>query len=156
METAPAKRGGHVLLVLVLGVVLGVAGTILARHWVGPNLLSPFQKSGLVEGVVLDTALEPDRLLLKIESEHGVLLATFTQRQEEIDLLVDPGDTIALDVRDYEPFLADPAIKRVRKPKPPIEPEEPPAEIGIEEEPRITEPQEVEPPAERRETETPP
>ncbi len=155
METAPARRGGHFLLVLVLGVVLGVAGTVVARLWVGPALLSPFQKGGLVEGLVLDKALEPDRLLLKIEAEDGVSLATFTQRQEEINLLVDPGDTITLDVREYQPFLEDPAIERVRKPKPPIEPEEPPVETGVEEEPRITEPQGIEPPAEPRETETP-
>jgi len=156
METGPIRRVGlFFFFVLVPGIALGIAGTILASHWAGPDLLSPFRSGGSVEGRVLDKAREGDRLLLKIEAEHGVLLATFTQRQEEIDLLVDPADTITLDVREYQPFLEDPAIERVRKPKSPIEPEEPPVKTGTEEEPRITEPQEIEPAAEPSETETP-
>jgi hypothetical protein len=140
---------------LLFGVALGVAGTILVRHSVGPDLLSRFRSDDAVEGHVLDKALESDRLLLKIETEQGAFLATFTERQAEIDLLVDPGDTITLDVQAYQPFLADPAIARVRKPKLPMESEEPTVETGIEVEPQITEPQAVEPTAVPQETEMP-
>jgi hypothetical protein len=132
---------------------LGVAATILFRLAVGPNLSSPLQSGGL-EGRILDKVLESDWLLLEVETEHGFLLATFTQMQKEIDLLVERGDTITLDVRDYRPTLEDPRIGKVRKPKTPIEPEELPARTGVKEEPRIPEPQGVELPAGPIESET--
>jgi len=154
MEAVP-RRAGLFFFVLVPGVALGIVLTMLALQWVGPDLLSPFHSGSSVEGRVLNKALESDRLLLKIEAEDGVLLATFTERQEEIDLLVDPGDTLTLDVKGYQPFLADPAIERVRRTNPPVEPEEPQAEGGVKEEPRLTEPPEVGLPAESGETERP-
>jgi hypothetical protein len=154
METAPARRGSHFFLFLLLGVVLGVAGTSVVHYWLGPSLFSRFQDGSLIEGQVLDKAPEADRLLLKVETEHGVLLATFTQRQEAIALLVDRGDTITLGVREYQPFLEDPAIARVRRPKPPIESEEPSVESGIEEEPPGTAAEAIEPPTEPSEPET--
>ncbi len=136
MEPSEPKRGGgHFFLALLLGIALGVAGTILVPQWAGPYLPELFQGGGLVEGQVLDKAPELDRLLLKVTTEHGVLLATFTQRQKEIDLLVDSGDTITLNVRQYKPFLENPAIETVRKPELPIKPKEPPVETEIKEEP---------------------
>ncbi len=127
-----------------MGVALGVAGTVLVSRWAGPTLMSAFQGSEAVEGRVLDKALESDRLLLKIETEDGVLLATFTERQAQIDLLVDPGDTLALDAREYRPFLEDPGLARVRKPKPPHEPEETPVDASVvEDEAPIDEPEET-------------
>jgi len=35
----------------------------------------------------------------------------------EIDLLVEPGDTIALALPGDQPFVDDPAIERVKRPK---------------------------------------
>jgi hypothetical protein len=157
METAPTKKAGvFPLVLLVLGVALGAAGAALVPRWVDPGLLAPFRRGEGVEGRVVDKALESDRLLLKIESEQGVFLATFTERQAEIDLLVDPGDTVTLDAREYRPFLEDPTLDRVRKPKPPLETEAPAEEAGVEDEPLIDELEEVEPAAEPpREEETP-
>ena len=157
METAPTKKTGvFPLFLLVLGVALGAAGATLVSRWADSGLLSPLRSGKGVEGRVLDKALESDRLLLKIESEHGVFLATFTERQAEIDLLVDPGDTVTLDAREYRPFLGDPTLARVRKPKPPLEPEEPVEDAEVEDEPLIDELEEVEPAAEPpREEETP-
>jgi hypothetical protein len=147
MEITPTRLAGLFLFVLVAGIALGIVGTILVSRLAGPDLLSPFEAGGPVEGRVLDKAPEPDRLLLKVETEDGVFLATFTERQTEIDLLVDPGDTITLDAREYQPFLEDPAIERVRKPKPPTD-------TDVEEEPQIAEPEATEPTAEPQETET--
>jgi hypothetical protein len=161
METTPTKKAGVFPLVLLLvGVALGAAGAALVSRWVDPGLLAPFRDGEGVEGRVLEKALESDRLLLKIESEHGVFLATFTARQAEIDLLVEPGDTVTLDAREYRPFLEDPTLDRVRKPEPPLETEdpgeEPGVEAGAEDEPLVDELEEVEPAAEPpREEETP-
>jgi hypothetical protein len=161
METTPTKKAGVFPLVLLLvGVALGAAGAALVSRWVDPGLLAPFRDGEGVEGRVLEKALESDRLLLKIESEHGVFLATFTARQAEIDLLVEPGDTVTLDAREYRPFLEDPTLDRVIKPKPPLEAEdpgeEPGVEAGAEDEPLVDELEEVEPAAEPpREEETP-
>jgi hypothetical protein len=154
--TEPKRRGGHFFLVLVLGIALGAASTILLVQWAAPYLVESLQGGGLVEGQVLDKAPELDRLLLKITTEHGVFLATFTQKQKEIDLLVEQGDTITLDVPEYEPFLEDPTIKRVRRPELPIEPKHLPPEAEIQEEPLVDEPEETIPPAEPAEGETPP
>jgi hypothetical protein len=45
------------------------------------------------------------------------VLATFTKRVAEIDLLIEPGDTIALALRSDEPFVDDPQIERVKRRK---------------------------------------
>jgi hypothetical protein len=136
METALTEGSGFDLLVLLLGVAVGVAGTILFHHAVGRDMSSRFQAGGPLEGRVLDKLLETDWLLLKVETEHGVLLATFTEMPGEIDRLVDAGDTITLDARTYRPTPEDPPIGKVRKPKPRIGPENLPARIGGEEDPR--------------------
>jgi hypothetical protein len=57
------------------------------------------------------------RLLLKLETSGGVLLATFTERVEEIDLLVEVRDQVTLRVTRYQPFLTDPRLDRVVKPE---------------------------------------
>lgn len=135
METAPTEGIGFELFVLLLGVALGVAGTILSRRAVGREASSRFQPGSPLEGRVLDKLLESDWLLLRLETEHGVLLATFTKMPEEIDRLVDAGDTVTLDVRRYRPTLEDPPILKVRKP-PPIERADLPAPVGAQEAPR--------------------
>jgi hypothetical protein len=70
-----------------------------------------------MESVVLGKSREEGRLLLKLETEGGVLLATFTERVEEIDLLVEKGDRVTLRVAQYQPFLTDPRLDRVVKPE---------------------------------------
>jgi Holliday junction resolvase-like predicted endonuclease len=46
-----------------------------------------------------------------------VILATYTKRVAEVDLLVEPGDTIALELRRDEPVVDDPPIERVKRKK---------------------------------------
>lgn len=79
-----------------------------------PDALFP---GGSMESVVLGKSREEGRLLLKLETGGGVLLATFTQRVEEIDLLVEKADRVTLRVARYEPFLTDPRLDRVVKPE---------------------------------------
>jgi hypothetical protein len=68
-----------------------------------------------LEGPVLGKRLEEGRLLLTVDALQGAVLATFSERVAEIDLLVDVGDTITLGVTGYEPFIDDPAFRGVRK-----------------------------------------
>jgi hypothetical protein len=73
--------------------------------------------SRIVEGQVTKKQRDPNRVLVKIETQQGVILAAFTKRMAEIDLLVEPGDTIALALPGNQPFVDDPSIERVKPPK---------------------------------------
>jgi len=106
------------ILTLLIGVALGVTGTILAPQFVGRYLPGVFQaKAQVVEGAVEQKLREQDRLLLTVQTSQGTILATFRKRVAEIDLLVQKGDALTLALRRYEPFVEDPAIERVRKPE---------------------------------------
>jgi hypothetical protein len=74
-------------------------------------------RARLVEGQVTNKQREPNRVLVKLQTDQGVVLATFTKRVAEIDLLIEQGDTIALALRSDEPFVDDPQIERVKRRK---------------------------------------
>ncbi|MFQ5680144.1 MAG: hypothetical protein ACE5HP_11880 [Gemmatimonadota bacterium] len=108
------RRGG--LLLFLLGVGVGVAGTLLTPRLGGdylPEAVRPAEVE--VTGEVLGKRLEEERLLLTLETPAGAILATFRRRVPEIDLLVEAGDTVTLGLRRYEPFVEDPAVNGVRK-----------------------------------------
>ena len=108
-----------IVLILLIGVALGVSGTILAPKLAGPYLPESFRaKTEVVEGEVDRKLREQDRLLLTVQTSQGTVLATFKQKVAEIDLLVQKGDTVTLALRRYEPFVENPAIERVRKLQP--------------------------------------
>ncbi len=107
------------LLTFLIGVVLGVSGTYLAPDLIRPYLPEAIQgKSVTVEGTVVAKQRKQAWLLLTINTNQGALLATFKKRGEEIELLVNKGDTVEFVLRRYEPFVEDPVIKRVKKEKP--------------------------------------
>jgi hypothetical protein len=117
LEDRPAKvKGGLAFIAFLIGIGIGIAGTLLA-----PRYLSPYLPAGLggggetLEGPVLGKRQEEGRLLLTVAAVQGAVLATFSERVAEIDLLVDVGDTITLGVTGYEPFVDDPAFRGVRK-----------------------------------------
>jgi len=109
-----------IVLTLMIGIALGVAGAILV---VAPELAAPLlpqsfrAKPQLVEGEVDRKMREGDRLLLTVQTSQGTVLATFRKKVPEIDLLVQKGDTLTLGLQRYAPFADDPAIERVRKPE---------------------------------------
>jgi len=115
-ERPPKVKGGLTFIVFLIGIAIGVTGTLLA-----PRYLSPYLPAGLggggetLEGPVLGKRQEEGRLLLTVAAIQGAVLATFSERVAEIDLLVDVGDTITLGVTGYEPFIDDPAFRGVRK-----------------------------------------
>lgn len=112
-----------ILLTLLVGLAVGVSGTVLAPRLAGPFLPQAIRGSvQSVEGKVVAKRREQERLLLTILTAQGALLATFKTRVAEIDLLVEQGDTVTLALRRYDPFIEDPTIQRVRKGEPAGEP----------------------------------
>ena len=113
-------KGTLILLVFLLGIALGVGGTMIAPDMAGPYLpyLPPafsVKKMETVEGEVVRKVREGDHLLLTVQTSQGTVLATFRKKVAEIDLLVQQGDALTLNLSRYEPFVNDPAIERVRK-----------------------------------------
>ncbi len=109
------KRKSRFFPGLILGFIAGAVAAVVAPSWwqsLVPDALFP---GGAMQSRVLGKSREEGRLLLKLETDGGVLLATFTQKVEEIDLLVDKGDAVTLRAERYEPFLTDPRLDRVTK-----------------------------------------
>ena len=103
----------------LIGLLLGVAGTILVPTYLGSYLPSFLRgETVTVEGPVLAKQRPSeggDRLLLTVQAAQGAMLVTFTERVSEIDLLVDEGDVVSLGVKRYEPFVENPAVRGVEK-----------------------------------------
>lgn len=110
------RSGPRRWLWLVVGIVVGVVGTLFL-----PSLLAPYLPAALqpdrqeVRGLVLEKSREADRLLLTVESERGAMLATFSEQVAELDLLVAQGDSVTLSLGAYRPFVDDPSVMGVRK-----------------------------------------
>lgn len=110
------KTRGRGFLVFLIGMTLGVVGTIFL-----PDLLAPYLPQSLrdsedtVAGLVTAKERQDDRLLLTVDSPRGAVLATFSRKVAEISLLVNEGDSVTLSVRLAEPFVNDPTIRQVLK-----------------------------------------
>lgn len=117
LESAPATKSGRGgLVVLLIGIALGVAGTLLVPRYVMPLLPDSLRGGGEhVDGVVLAMGRDGDKLLVTVDTPKGAVLATFTQRVAEVELLVRVGDTLTLGMDRYDPFVNDPDIAAVRK-----------------------------------------
>lgn len=100
----------------LFGMVLGVAGALLVPMFLGPYMPTFLRvEEEEVTGVVADKRGDTDRLLLTVRTQRGAVLATFTRRVPEIDLLVSRGDTVVLGLGAYEPFVENPDLRGVRK-----------------------------------------
>jgi hypothetical protein len=114
-------KGTVLFVTLLVGIALGVAGTVYAPHYVKSFLPGPSKpRAGGVEGRVTAELPEADRLLLTVSTPEGATLVTFNRKMKEIDLLVDEGDSVTLDLKYYSPFVTNPAILRVRKAEAPV------------------------------------
>jgi hypothetical protein len=109
-------RGGRRAPWLLAGLLIGIAGTLFLPPLLRPYLPDSLRGSQeLAIGPVLAEQREADRLLLTVQAEQGAMLATFTERVAEIDLLVGVGDTVTLGVSRYQPFVENPTFEGVRK-----------------------------------------
>ncbi len=140
------KGGRGVLIAFVVGLVVGLVAAFVAQPLLGRRLPEAVRgKYEVLEGPVTAKQTEDERLLLTISTRAGAILATFKKRVDEINLLVEEGDTVALDVPGYQPFMQNPEIIRVAKPDPEAvaqEPQEPEAQPEAESpaEPTVSEP----------------
>jgi hypothetical protein len=117
---AERRRRGRFFPGFLLGLLTGAVIAAIGPSWWQALLPDSLFPGGAMESVVLAESREKDHLLLKLETPNGVLLATFTQKVEEVDLLVEPGDRITLRLGRYEPFLTDPRVEKVVKGKAPM------------------------------------
>ncbi len=103
-------------LIFIAGLLTGIAGTIVVRGALADYLPSVFGGMEDIQGRVSGKLREDDRLLLTVETGRGNVLATFTERVQEIDLLVSTGDTLVLSVPAHAPFVQNPVLERVASP----------------------------------------
>ena len=130
------------LLMLVLGLVIGLAAAVLMpRFW--QRLVPAGWQSDPTDGVVQEKRWEDDRLLLTLVTADGAVLATFGRQVPEIDLLVEAGDTVSLALDGYRPFVEDPEIVRVVKAPPEVEAPAPEPAPAPEREPPLGDPVEA-------------
>lgn len=106
-------------LTLFIGLILGGLAVYFGPRVLDPYLPNSLQEGGKVgiSGTVVAKRVEGDRLLLTVAAQQGAVLVTFRKKVSEIELLVQEGDTVTLDVQDYRPFMDDPGLRAVRKPE---------------------------------------
>jgi len=124
MEELGHKRGGFLrgflnsFVSLFIGFVVGVAVMVIKPDLIQRALPFNIKRNiRTVEGKVIAKGQKGKKLLITVDTPEGVVLVTFTRKIAEINLLVEKGDIIALGLSEYEPFVTDPILKRVRKPK---------------------------------------
>lgn len=113
-------RGWTILIgTFLVGVVAGFS--VAAR---GPALIAPYVHRASIgtgehiEGQVVRKQREGNRLLVKINTAQGPMLVTFTQKVADLDVLLDPGDTVTLMIPAYATFVEDPIFERIKAPAP--------------------------------------
>jgi len=106
------------LITLILGIAIGISGYVIAPEFLGRYIPSSITKSKTVrlKGTVIAKERKGASLLLTVNSPEGAMLATFTRKVNEIELLVNKQDLIELSIKKYGPFIKDPRIIRVIKP----------------------------------------
>jgi len=102
--------GGFVLGFLAAIIVSLAAPDLLTRY---TQVLVPADRSESVKGLILKKQRESARLLLTLSTPKGVLLATFTEKIDEVDLLIAEGSSATIRLRTYSPFVENPTIEKV-------------------------------------------
>ena len=110
-------RGWVVLIsTLIVGMALGLGiatkGSALLSAYLPKSLNGPGER---IEGEVVRKQRDGNRLLVKITTTQGPALVTFTQKVADLDVLLDPGDTITLVTAGRATFIDDPVLERVQR-----------------------------------------
>jgi len=101
---------------LLIGIAIGAVGTYFGQQLAVPYLPDSVTNRGAgISGPVVAKRVEGDRLLVTVDAQEGAILVTFRKKLSEIDLLVEEGDTVTLDIKEYRPFMEDPGLRAVRK-----------------------------------------
>ena len=103
----------------LFGLILGIVGTIYLPNYVRPYIPQwAMGKAIVVKGTVTAKQKKENVLLLTVDTPEGVLLASFTRKVDEINLLINEKDAIEFTLPKYMPFIDDPKIIRVVKEQP--------------------------------------
>jgi len=112
-----ALRGWVILsCTLIIGIVLG-----LGIAMKGPGLFSGSQPKAIngpgerIEGEVVRKQRDGNRLLVKITTLQGPALVTFAQKAADLEVPLDPGDTLILVSTGHATFIDDPVLERVQR-----------------------------------------
>src|SRR5437867_3053972 len=124
-------RGWVILLgTFLVGVIVGIGAANRGPALIAPYWPKPISGSGThVEGQVIRKQRDGNRLLVKIATAQGPMLITFTQKATDLDVLLDPGDTVTLVTPGYATFVDDPIVEHVKaaghtpSPPPPSSPQ---------------------------------
>lgn len=120
-----------ITIVFIIGIALGVLGTLVLPDYVRSFLPESFSgKEPVVTGTVLAKQKEGQVLLLSVNTSKGALLATFKKKIDEVNLLVNVKDEIEFTLDTYTPFIEDPKITRVVKEQHALSPEPATAEAA--------------------------
>jgi hypothetical protein len=104
---------------LIVGLVLGIVGTIFLPGYVRPYIPEwAMGKATVVKGTIVAKQKKEHSLLLTVNTADGALLATFTKKVDEISLLVNEKDVIEFTLPKYAPLIDDPKIVRIVKEQP--------------------------------------
>ncbi len=105
----------------IAGIILGVLGTVFLPGYVRPYLPEWIAgKTVVVKGIVEAKQKKDSVLLLTVETPEGVLLATFNEKVDEVNLLIREKNSIEFTLPKYMPFIEDPKIVRVAKEEQPM------------------------------------
>lgn len=109
-------------MILIIGMIAALGLYIFGSEYLKPWIPeAAVESTGLMEGIVTAKIAKPgiggtpDGLLITLNTDQGASLVTFTERVDEVALLVDKGDRVTLAVATYRPFIENPVIKRVEK-----------------------------------------
>lgn len=101
---------------ILVGALVGLAAG-LPGGWFGNVHFA--QGLGLdgdeIEARVLEERREDERLVLMLQAEDETILATFSERPDDVAQLVDPGDSVTIFVRADSPFADDVPVLSVRR-----------------------------------------
>ena len=104
------------MVTFIFGLALGVLCTIFLPKYVRPYLPESIMgKETVVRGTVMAKEKKGNTLLLTVNTSRGALLATFTRKGDEVNLLVNEKDDVEFTLEKYKPFIDDPNITRVVK-----------------------------------------
>lgn len=119
---------GWVVLSVTLLIGIGLGAAVVAR---GPSVVAPYLPKSMnapstrIEGQVVRKQRDGNRLLVKVATSQGPMLVVFTEKVADLDVLLDPGDTVALVTTGYATFVDDPILERVKGPEGSAQPSPP-------------------------------
>jgi len=103
---------GTFLVAVIVGAGVASRGTSLITPYLPKVSSVPGEH---IEGQIVRKQRDGNRLLVKLSTAQGPILATFTEKVADLDVLLDSGDTVSLLIRHYATFVEDPILERIKE-----------------------------------------